>query len=250
MSGWGRRPVAVGTLVALGVLTVLTFIMGGIADAANIIGVLGVGPMAATIWRWGHPDPGGKAVRRREASAPASRRPAGGGVGRSEHPRQRRDGLSGRRPRPADRLPAPAVRARAQPGMVAADATPGQPVSRSAAHRNSPVPRYRPSVQSEPLDWSHVSQQATWTFLAIVSFLLTAISGIVFLVGLLEMAGMLHLEEVSRLTSAFLIFFGGIASFVFSAAFQGARREFTDEREARLTTRNRRLAGRGREFTG
>jgi hypothetical protein len=79
---------------------------------------------------------------------------------------------------------------------------------------------------------------------------LTAISGIVFLVGLLEMAGMLHLEEVSRLTSAFLIFFGGIASFVFSAAFQGARREFTDEREARLTTRNRRLAGRGREFTG
>ena len=47
-----------------------------------------------------------------------ARRAAGGRVGRVEHPRQPRDGRSGRRPGLADRLPAPAVRARAQPGPI------------------------------------------------------------------------------------------------------------------------------------
>src|SRR6266700_541339 len=47
--------------------------------------------------------------------APAARRAARGHLGQPEHPRQRRDGRADRGPGLADRLPAPAVRARAQP---------------------------------------------------------------------------------------------------------------------------------------
>ena len=62
--------------------------------------------------------------------APAARRPARGRLGQPQFPRQRRDDRADRGPGLADRLPAAAVRARAQPGragLVTPQAVPGQP---------------------------------------------------------------------------------------------------------------------------
>jgi hypothetical protein len=49
-------------------------------------------------------------------AAHQQRRPTGGHLGQPQHPHQRRHDAADRRPHLADRVPAPALRARAEPG--------------------------------------------------------------------------------------------------------------------------------------